>query len=145
MNKKQIDEKQLLTDAMRWFEKKHGVLPDDCNMEFFKIWRKPTIVPFVKKHAIVFAPTEEVGKAFIWEQNAILRTMKNFIFIIIFCIASIFTLFSQIDHPEKVITIAGIDIGLLTCAILFFEYLSMRCKKCEKIHQWNVEVYHSGF
>lgn len=142
MKKKQIDEKELLANAVHWFEKTNDTSPEARNLTFAKVWYKPTI--FGKTPCVVFAPTEEIGNAYIWEQNVILRSMKNFIFIVIFFISAIFTLFSQIGHPERLSIIGGILIGLLTCGLLFFLYLGRKCKKCEKIHQWKVEVYYSG-
>lgn len=142
MKKKQIDEKEFLANATHWFEKTHETSPEERNLKFTKVWHKPTM--FGKTPCVVFAPTEEISKAYIWEQNVILRAMKNFVFLVIFCIATIFTLFSQIHHPERLSTIGGIIIGVLVCGLLFFLYLGRKCKKCEKIHQWNVEIYHSG-
>lgn len=140
MKKKQIDEKQLLTDAMHWFEKKHGVLPDDCNMEFFEIWREPTIVPFVKKYAVVFAPTTEIGEAFIWEQNAIYRAVHIMYLAPFLAIGLFITIFRN----GGLQTTGGILMGILFCLALFCHYQARKCKKCEQIHQWEVDIYHSG-
>lgn len=139
MNKEKPNEKQLLADAKLWFEQQHGQPPKECGIKFIKIWHKPT--PFIKRTAIVFAQTEEAGKAFIWEQNAIFRSMTYFWILPIFMITAFFTVFSQ-ETQEEMMQVMGIFISLIFGALLFSLYLARKCKKLEKIHQWNVDVYY---
>lgn len=142
MSKQQINEKQLLADAKAWFENKYEASPQKCRTNFIKVWHKPT--PLRKTTAVVFAPTEEIGKAFIWEQNFIFRTLGNFWIVgvssIIFMFASLHAL-SQGDE-EIAIAIVTVFTILCLCALLFFRYMAKKCKKLEKIHQWNVEIYY---
>ncbi|MCM1322637.1 MAG: hypothetical protein NC218_00440 [Acetobacter sp.] len=142
MSKKQINEKQLLTEARAWFEQKYKKSPRNCGIKFIQIWHKPT--PFRKTTAVVFAPTEEIGKAFIWEQNAIFRSMSNFWIVVvcyfIFAFIFIHTLSQQDEKTAMAITI--FFTALCGCAAAFFLFLGKKCKKLEKIHQWNVEVYY---
>lgn len=142
MSKKQINEKQLLTEAKAWFEQKYEKPPKDCGVKFIKIWHKPTALR--KTTAVVFAPTEEIGKAFIWEQNVIFRTMGYFwISAVITSIFAFLFMYSLAQQDEKTaIAIAFLFTVLCGCAILFFLFLARKCKKLEKIHQWNVEVYY---
>ncbi len=144
MKKKQIDEKQLLADAERWFREKHGEFADDCGVEFIQIWYKPTA--FTKTTAVVFAPTEEIGKAFIREQNIIFRAMGNFwlvgVAFLVFVCVLIHTLSMQ--NTSAALTVLGVFLGLCSCAFLVFFYLGRKCKKLEKIHQWDVDVYYPG-
>ncbi len=142
MNKKQVDEKQLLADATSWFEKKYAKTPKECNVKFIKVWHKPT--PLRKTIAVVFAPTKEIGKAFIWEQNVLFRTMGNFWLIAVALTVSVFASFYFFLKQDNVgaLLIAGIFISLCFCALLFFLYMGKKCKKLEKIHKWNVEIYY---
>lgn len=143
MRKKQIDETQLLADATRWFNQKYGESPQNLGAEFIKIWHKPT--PFIKTPTVVFAPTEEIGRAFIWEQNVIFRTMGNFWFFgaaLFACVVLLTYFLPKQDIVSMVTTITSVLLGLSLCFVLLFLYLARKCKKCEKIHQWNVEVYY---
>lgn len=138
--KKQIDEKQLLADAKLWFTKKHGASPKECNIKFIKIWHKPTL--FRTTTAVVFAQTEEAGKAFIWEQNAIWRSGKYFWLVPVLFTVALFATFSQ-KTPEAMINIAIHFISISFLMFLCCLYFAKKCKKLEKIHQWNVDIYYA--
>ena len=133
------DKKQLLTDARHWFETKHGKSPEEFGMKFVTIWRKPAL--FQKTAAVVFAPDEETGKAFLWEQNVILRTMGNFWLVPVFVILSIFLAVAQ-----ETLRAASLVIGCASLICLLMRqsmlYLQGKCKKLEEIHKWNVEIYY---
>lgn len=134
-----LDEKQLLTDAEHWFETKHGKSPEEFGMKFVTIWRKPAL--FKKITAVVFAPNEETGKAFLWEQNVILRTMGNFWIVPVFVILTMFLAVTQ-----ETLKAAGVVLGCgsLICLLagLSMFCLGKKCKKFEEIHKWNVEIYY---
>lgn len=133
------DKKQLLADAGHWFETKHGKSPEEFGMKFVTIWHKPTL--FKRTTAVVFAPDEETGKAFLWEQNVILRTMGNFWIVPVFVILTMFLAVAQ-----ETIKAAGVVLGCgsLICLLAGQSMLCLgrKCKKLEKIHKWNVEIYY---
>lgn len=137
--KKKINEKQLLTDAKIWFEQKYGKSPKECGIRFIKVWHKPTL--FRTTTAVVFAQTEEAGKALIWEQNAIWRTIKYSWILPIYVLATFFTVFSQ-ETKEEIIKAEIFWLMPLFFALCFCLYLAHKCKKLEKIHKWNVETYY---
>ena len=139
MKKESKNEKQLLADATLRFEQKHGKTPKECGIKSIRIWHKPT--PLLKTTTVVFAKTEKESNAFIWEQNVIWRSI-NFIWIApVFCFVTLFAALSQ-DTSEATYTILGFALGVYFCALLFFLYLAKKCKKLEKIHNWNVEIYY---
>jgi len=142
MRKKRINEEQLLADAKNWFEKKYLKTPKECSVEFIKVWYKPT--PLGKITACVFAPTKEIGEAFIWEQNAILRAMKSFGLVVLglFIVGFIFLYDCAQNDMENAMTMGGIGVFICFCACLSFYYLARKCKRLEKIHKWNVEIYY---
>lgn len=133
-------EKQLLADAKLWFEQKYGKTPNECGIKFIKIWHKPTL--FKSTLTVVFAQTEKQGNAFIWEQNVIWRSIKNIWFAPVIFIAAFFAAFTQ-ETKEAAISILTLFCILAFCAVVFFLYLARKCKKLEKIHQWNVDVYYA--
>lgn len=135
MKKNQLNEKQLLANATLWFTQKYHATPKDCGVDFIKIWHKPLCGP-----TVVFALTKEKGEAFIWEQNAIFRSLKCLWLTPISFIIALFIIFS-LDTTEARIGITAIFCTLLFCVALFFLYLAKKCKKLEKIHNWNVEIY----
>jgi len=142
MSKQQTNDNQLLADAKNWFQKKYEKTPQERNVRFIKVWHKPT--PLRKTLAVVFAPTEEIGKAFIWEQNVLFRIAKSFLFVgIVFTVFSCAFIYALAqNNKEFMTTITVIAIALCCCALLFLYFLARKCKKAEKIHKWNVEVYY---
>ncbi len=138
MNKKEQEQK-LLADASQWFKEKHGKSSEEFGMKFVTIWHKPAL--FQKVTAVVFAPNEEAGKAFLWEQNVILRTMENFWLVPVFFILTMFIAVAQETHKAAFLVLGC---GMLICFLMGQSMfcLSRKCKKCEKIHEWNVEVYY---
>lgn len=139
MKKEKLDEKQLLADAKQWFEQTHGKTPKECGIKFIKVWYKP--IPFKKMPTVVFAPTEEIGKAFIWEQNAILRAIRYFWIAPVSFLFFMFLIFSR-ETKEEAIGVAIIFTVIVLFALIFFLYLGRKAQKLEKIHQWDVELYH---
>ncbi len=139
MRKEKPNEKQLVTDAKRWFEQKYGKTPKECGIKFIKVWHKPT--PYKKTTAVVFAQTEEIGKAFIWEQNAIWRSIKNFWILPIYAIVSLFAVFSQ-ERNDEIINTGIICLVPIFFALCLCFYAAHKCKKKEKIHKWDVEIYY---
>ena len=137
--KQKTEEKQLLADAILWFKQKYGKSPKECDLKFIQVWYKPTL--FRKTTTVVFAQTEEAGKAFIWEQNTLWRSLKYFWIAPILFVNAFFIAFSQTTIEA---TNAVIDIVLALCVvcIAFFLYLAKKCKKLDKIHKWNVETYY---
>lgn len=140
MKKNKKNEKELLANAALWFKQKYGKTPKECGIQFIKVWHKP--IPLQKSTAVVFAKTEKKGNAFIWEQNAILRSIKYLWVFPIFFIVTFFAAFSQ-DTNEAMYTISGFALAVYLCALLFFIYLGAKAKKLEQIHQWDVDVYYS--
>ncbi len=140
MKKEKLNEKQLLADAKLWFEQEHGKPPKECGIKFIKIWHKPT--PFEKTIAVVFAQTEEAGKAFIWEQNVIFRSMTHFWIVAVYVVITFFAVFSQ-KKPDEAKNVAIIFLIPIFLAFLLSLYLQRKCKRLEKIHQWNVDVYYA--
>ena len=135
MKKNQLNEKQFLAEATLWFTHKYHASPKESGIRFIKIWHKPFCGP-----TVVFALTKEKGEAFIWEKNAIFRSLKCLWLAPISFIIALFIIFS-LDTTEARISITAIFCMLLFCAGLFFLYLAKKCKKLEKIHNWDVEIY----
>lgn len=131
MKKERINEARLLAEAKGWLEARHGVSPQEHGINFVKVWYKPT--PFRKTICVVFAPSEEVGTAFIKEQNAILLMIRNLWVITLFPLAFIFGIRWGI-----VIGFFAVILGLL----FFCVYMYYKCRKWEKIHQWKIDVYY---
>lgn len=136
-----MNEKELLSNAALWYKQEYGHTPKKYGIKFIDIWHKPTF--FRKLKTVVFAPTEEIGKAFILEQNLILRSMKCFCISPIVFLAFGFTALHELnqENKETAIAIAIIFTVLCLCALLYFLLLARKCKKLEKIHRWNVDIY----
>lgn len=145
MNKTE-QEYNLLVEACQWFKEKYGKFPEECNVKFTRVWYKPFEWHslFSRKPVVVFAPTKEIGESFIKEQNIILRIMECFVLAPVIMIASIFAFAYSIQHGNTACTIAVVAIVSLLWIGAFFlvSYLGIVCKKFEKIHEWNVDVYY---
>lgn len=138
--KEQINEEQLLADAKLWFEQKHGKSPEECDVKFIKVWHTPT--PLVKTTAVVFAKTEKAGKAFIWEQNVIRRTLRYSWILPIYGIATFFTICSQ-ETKEDIIGAGIFCLTPIFFTLCLYLHFAWKCKKLKKIHQGNVDVYYA--
>lgn len=141
MSKTKIDEKTLLANANRWFEHKHNATPADCDIKFIKIWNQPR--GFTKSPTVVFAPTEEIGTAFIKERTLFLHTLIGSLCTLALCIIALCSFIWSIAHGniERMINIAYVTTFISIVSVPVICYITRKCKKLEKIHKWQVETY----
>ncbi len=136
---KKTDENYLLANAQAWFEKKHGKSSTELGCRFVKIWHKPTFFPFRRVNTVVFAPTEKIGMAFIKEQNTIWNSVDHFwIFALVGTICMFMFIFVVTRRIEVIVffTIFGL------CEIILQMFRYKQCRKLEKIHNGNVDIYY---
>ncbi len=131
-------QEELLKEATDWFEQKYGKPPEECGINFSKVWNKRIL--FLKIPTVVFAPSDVEGNACIMVQRGILRLFNGMCVIVPVCMALFCTGIVYNFLLGALILITGI------CAV--FLIISFRCykrfKRLEKLYENKIELYVSG-
>ncbi len=131
-------QEELLKEAGDWFKLKYGKTPEECGVNFFKVWNKRLL--FLKIPTVVFAPSEVEGNAFIIAQGGILRLFESICALVPIGIILFFTGIAYDFLLGGVIIFTGICGVLLI--INFWCY--KRFKRLEKLYEDKIELYVSG-
>ena len=130
-----MKQEELLKNAAAWFTQKYGKTPEECSINFSKVWNKRIF--FLKIPTVVFAPSEVEGMAFIVSQRGILRMLHG-----VFLYAGVsFALFGfglTYNFPIfAVVLITVVGVILILWNLLCYK----RFKRLEKLYEGNIEIY----
>lgn len=133
-----MKEKELLERADAWFSQKYGGSPQECEVNFSKVWNKQVL--FLKFPTVVFAPSEVEGMAFIKAQRSVLRMMTCF-FLYAGAAVTLFFLGAVYNFMVlAMVFITVVGIILIVCNIL----CAMSFKRLENLYENKIELYVSG-